>query len=216
MATVAETLRIGLADHSRRMTLQEFLDAEEEEGYRYELARGILEVAHVPGDPHGLIVCQFYRLFTRYEDAHPGVIDRFGGASEFRLYLPERISGRNPDLAVALLGTPPDDSGDRPPSLAIEVVSEGSEAHTRDDVTKREEYLAFGLREYWIVDRFERNGHRPPAARGLLGRTRLPRSASGGRLRLARVQRAGLRTLGRATGRRLMSPFPAILVPSET
>ena len=34
----------------------------------------------------------------------------------------------------------------------MEVVSEGSEAHERDYVTKREEYLAFGIREYWIVD----------------------------------------------------------------
>lgn len=42
-----------------------------------------------------------------------------------------------------------------PPSLAIEVVSEGHEARTRDYVTKREEYLAYGLREYWIIDRFE-------------------------------------------------------------
>ena len=36
--------------------------------------------------------------------------------------------------------------------LAIEIVSEGSEARERDYVTKRAEYLAYGLREYWIVD----------------------------------------------------------------
>jgi len=156
MSTVAETLRIGPADHGRRMTLQEFMDAEEEEGYRYELARGVLEATFVPGAPHGRIVCLFYRLFTHYMDAHPGVIDRFGGASEFRVYMPEKISGRNPDLAVALIGTPVDEDGDRPPMLCIEVVSEENEARTRDYVTKREEYLAFGLMEYWIVDRFER------------------------------------------------------------
>ena len=34
----------------------------------------------------------------------------------------------------------------------MEVVSKGSEAHERDYVTKRDEYLAFGIREYWIVD----------------------------------------------------------------
>jgi Uma2 family endonuclease len=32
------------------------------------------------------------------------------------------------------------------------VVSEGREAHERDYVIKRAEYLAYGLREYWIVD----------------------------------------------------------------
>lgn len=156
MATVAPPIKISLADNGRRMTLDEFLEAEEEEGYRYELARGVLEVTPVPGAAHGRIVHLFYKMFTRYEDAHPGLIDRFGGAGEFRVYLPEMESGRNPDLAVSLLGTPLDEDDDRPPSLCIEVVSEGNETRTCDYVTKRQEYLAFGLREYWIVDRFER------------------------------------------------------------
>ena len=156
MATATETLRIGLADNGRTMTLQEFLDAEEEEGYRYELARGVLEVSYVPGEPHGLIVYLLYKLLTRYDDGHPGMIHRFGGAAEFRLWLPEMVSGRNPDLAVVFRNTPPDDSGMRPPSLVVEVLSGGNEARTRDYVTKRQEYLAFGLREYWIVDRFEK------------------------------------------------------------
>ena len=38
MATTTVALRIGPADHGRAMTLDEFLDAEEEPGYRYELA----------------------------------------------------------------------------------------------------------------------------------------------------------------------------------
>jgi hypothetical protein len=65
MATVS-TLRIGPADHGRTMTLEEFLEAEEEEGYRYELARGVLEVTQVPDEPHGLIVCAFYTALARY------------------------------------------------------------------------------------------------------------------------------------------------------
>ena len=43
--TVAAPLRIGLADHGNNMTLEEFREAEEEDGYRYELARGVLEVS---------------------------------------------------------------------------------------------------------------------------------------------------------------------------
>ena len=42
----------------------------------------------------------------------------------------------------------------RQPVLAAEVVSRGS-IH-RDYVVKREEYLAYGLLEYWIVDPLER------------------------------------------------------------
>lgn len=149
MAT-ASTLRIGPADNGRAMTLEEFQDAEEEEGYRYELARGVLEVTHVPNDPHGQIVFNLYSALARYYQSHPGKIRRYGGAGEFRFWLPGMISGRNPDAAVVLEGTPRNTRGRRPASLAVEVVSVGGEA--RDYETKREEYLAYGLFEYWIVD----------------------------------------------------------------
>ena len=38
------------------------------------------------------------------------------------------------------------------PTWPSRIVSPGREAHKRDYVTKRRDYLAFGLREYWIVD----------------------------------------------------------------
>jgi Uma2 family endonuclease len=152
MATIVTSLRIGPADRGRTMTLEQFMDAEVEEGYRYELARGVLEVSEVPDDPHGVIVWIILQLIARYTQEHPGVIHRAGGGSEFRLWLPAMISGRNPDVAVALSRTPKDRRGRRPPSLVFEVVSEGAEAHDRDYQAKRAEYLAYGLREYWIVD----------------------------------------------------------------
>jgi Uma2 family endonuclease len=150
MATVA--LRIGPADHGRAMTLDDFLDAEEEPGHRYELANGVLEVTHVPSDPHGLIICFLYDLIAQFRRDHPGVIYRYGGGAEFQLWMPGLASGRNPDVAVVLFGTSKDERGRRPPSLVMEVVSEGAEARERDHVAKRREYLAFGLREYWIID----------------------------------------------------------------
>jgi Uma2 family endonuclease len=143
-------LHIGPADHGRRMTLEEFRDAEEEEGYRYELARGVLEVTEVPNDPHGQIVSNLYCMLAAYRSAHPGVILRIGGGSEFRLWVPELVSGRNPDAAVVLHGTPKDQRGRRRPALVAEVVSKRGEV--RDYETKREEYLVYGAREYWIVD----------------------------------------------------------------
>ena len=152
MATVTSTIKIGPADHGRLMTLEEFLEADVEEGYRYELARGVLEVTHVPNDPHGSIVWNLLRFIALYDTSHPRVIHRAGGGSEFRFWLPGMISGRNPDVGVVLRGTPKDWRGRRPASLAFEVVSEGSEAHERDYMTKRAEFLAYGLREYWIVD----------------------------------------------------------------
>jgi Uma2 family endonuclease len=144
------TLRIGPADHGRRMTLDEFREAEEEPGYRYELARGVLEVTEVPNDPHNQIVDNLHEEFSLYRRLHPGLFRRIGHASECRVWIPAMISGRNPDLAIIFHGTPKDARGRRPPSLVAEVVSLGGEK--RDYETKPEEYLVFGIREYWIVD----------------------------------------------------------------
>ena len=148
MATVAT--RIGPADHGRTMTIEEFLEAEEEAGYRYELARGVLEVTNVPNDPHGQVVYNLSKIIVKYDEAHPGYIQRAGGGNEFQLLLPTMASGRNPDLSVALRGTPRNHRGRRDPVLVAEVVSKRSV--DRDYRIKREEYLAFGLLEYWIVD----------------------------------------------------------------
>jgi len=155
MATITP-LHLGPADHGRRMSLDEFMEADAVEGYRYELARGVLEVVEVPREEHGEIVWALLRSIGRYDLEHPGVIHRAGGGSEFRLWMPGLESGLNPDVAVVLRGMPKNPRGRRPPSLVMEVVSPGAEARRRDYETKREEYLAYGLLEYWIVDPIER------------------------------------------------------------
>ncbi len=148
MATIAT--RIGPADNGRPMTLEAFREAEVEEGYRYELARGVLEVTHVPGNRHGQVVSNLYTSIASYHLAHPGVILRYGGGSEFRLWLPGLVSGRDPDLGVLLAGAPKRHRQLGIPSLVAEVVS--ARSGDRDYRVKREEYLAYGLLEYWIVD----------------------------------------------------------------
>jgi Uma2 family endonuclease len=152
MATVATPLRIGPADHGRSMTLDAFEEADFEAGYRYELARGVLEVSEVPGELHALIVWVILRAIAEYDRDHSGVIHRAGGGSEYRFRLPTMQSGRHPDVAVTLRNMPRDWRGLRPAAMAFEVVSEGAAARERDYVTKRAEYLVYGLREYWIVD----------------------------------------------------------------
>jgi Uma2 family endonuclease len=152
MATVTTPLRIGPVDHGRTMSLDEFEEAEFEEGYHYELARGVLEVSEVPDERRGVIVWALLRLIADYDRAHPRVIHRAGGGSEYRFRLPVMQSGRHPDVAVTLRNTPRDLRGFRRASMAFEVVPKGAEALERDYVTKRAEYLAYGLLEYWIVD----------------------------------------------------------------
>ena len=155
MAT-ASTLKIGPADHGRIMTLDEFLDAEETKGYLYELARGVLEVTEIPKEPHLDLESFLMEALILHKHAHPGLIHRVGNGSTTRLWLPGLVSSRHPDVAVVLHNAPKDWRDHRIPSLVMEIVSEGREARDRDYVAKRQEYLAYGLLEYWIVDPFER------------------------------------------------------------
>jgi Uma2 family endonuclease len=155
MATVS-AIRIGPADHGRRMTLEEFFDAEETEGYRYELARGVLEVTQIPNDPHGDLQWFLIAAIAAFDQEHRGLIRRVGGGDSTRLWLPGLVSSRHPDVAVVFRNASRDWHDHRIPSLVMEIVSKGREARDRDYVAKRQEYLAYGLLEYWIIDHFER------------------------------------------------------------
>jgi len=147
-----DRLVIGPDDHGRTVALEAFGRAEFVEGWRYELARGIVVVTKVPGVPHGWIVRHVARLFDAFDQANPRLIQYLAGGGECRLRLPGMKCDRHPDQAVYL--TPPPD-GPEPwnrwcPDLVVEVVSPNSE--DRDYVEKREEYLKAGVREYWILD----------------------------------------------------------------
>ena len=150
MATVR--LRIGPADQGRKMTLEEFWDAEEEPGYRYELSRGVLEVTQVPDIPHWRVVDNLHDLFVTYRRLHPGLIDLIGHGSDVQYVIPELGTDRNPDLAI-LFRDAPLGFKDKPLSvLAVEVVSPGAKSRKRDYEDKKVDYLAAGLLEYWIID----------------------------------------------------------------
>ena len=145
-------IQIGPADLGRTMTLEEFREAEEKSGYLYELARRVLEVTEVPGLKHWRILDNLQEALSLYRREHPGIVDLVGHGSEVRFLVPELGSDRHPDIGVVLPGASSDDRGRPRPVLAIEIVSPGKAARDRDYVAKREEYLAIGLREYWIID----------------------------------------------------------------
>ena len=146
---------LGPDDDGREMSLDAYLACEKTEGYRYELARGRIVVSFVPNRLHLAVLLAVENLLVDWQrDGRRGeyqILD----ASKMALLVPEYDSVRHPDTCVYPWPMPAEVDGRQLwetwlPSLAVEVVSPGS--RHRDYVEKREEYLAAGVGEYWIVD----------------------------------------------------------------
>jgi len=146
--------KVGPADHGRRMSLGEFEHAEVEQGFQYELSRGVVTVSDVPNRVHLLQVVSIRDQLQSFRISNPSRIHIIAAGSECKLLIGEFESERHPDLAVYL--TPPPDIDDDDlwaqwvPEVVIEVVSPSS--RERDYHQKPEEYLRLRVKEYWIVD----------------------------------------------------------------
>lgn len=134
------------APRGRALSLAEWvLLGEDEPG---ELVAGCLEDEEVPDAVHELAVTWISALFRAWL-AGRGFV--FG--SELKLAL--RETGRKPDVSIFFPDRrPPPRRGalEEPPDLVVEVVTPTPRDERRDRVEKMEEYAAFGVRWYWIVD----------------------------------------------------------------
>ncbi len=143
-----------LAVTSVRMTVDEYLEADLPEGYRYELVEGVIEVSPTPGVLHDDVIGHLNTMLVNYMQAHPDVIAHISFRSS--IAIPGKETVREPDISVYRHWTAVSDQKlewkNRTPFLAVEVVSPGQEF--RDYEQKRADYLAAGLSEYWIVDRY--------------------------------------------------------------
>lgn len=144
--------RVGPADHGRAMTLEEFDLAEGQEGYRYELSRGIITVSDIPDLEHQAQVAATTQQLVPYQLAHPGAVYRIVEGNSAKILLADLQSERRPD--ILLYTSRPRDRenvwANWVPELVVEVVSPSS--RDRDYEQKPQEYLDFGVSEYWIVD----------------------------------------------------------------
>src|SRR6516162_4254600 len=100
-------IKIGPADHGRRMSLAEFEHAEVQEGYLYELSRGIITVVDVPKGLHALQLIAVRRQLSAYDFLHPGRVMGIMGSMECQLLIGDLESERHPDVAI-YLSPPPD------------------------------------------------------------------------------------------------------------
>jgi Uma2 family endonuclease len=156
-ANVAIPRRIGPRSAGMSMTHEEFDAIPEgrwDDRYRYELIRGVLVVTPPPGPGERSPNDDLGHLLRSYKETHPQGAALDATLPEQTVYAtPQR---RRADRAIwAGLGRVPDEEKDTP-TIVIEFVSASRRDAERDYEAKRDEYLAAGVAEYWIIDRFKR------------------------------------------------------------
>ncbi len=149
-------IRYGPGSSGRLMSTEQFDAIRPEQlqrGCRYELINGVLVVSPQPGagerDPND----ELGYLLRQYRETLPegSVID--GTLPEHTVPATNR---RRADRVIWTgLGRVPDLLKDIP-SIVIEFVSKRRRDALRDNEVKRDEYLAAGVKAYWVIDRFRR------------------------------------------------------------
>jgi Uma2 family endonuclease len=131
----------------RRMSLDEWASLPEDEPG--ELVDGRLVEEEVADYDHeGVVAWLIYTLW--------GWIEPRGGwafGSESKLALRPGL-GRKPDVSVFFPGraVPRRGPGRAPPDIVVEVISSTARDARRDRLEKPENYAAFGVRFYWLID----------------------------------------------------------------
>jgi len=131
------------------------LDAMPDDGNRYEVIEGELFVSRAPNLTHQSLSMNLAMSITTYLSHNPiGVIWATPGVifSEFSGVIPDLIFVSNERRAEIA-------SGERitgTPDLLIEIVSPGAENARRDRIAKRQLYGKHGVKEYWVVDPYQR------------------------------------------------------------
>lgn len=154
MATVQ--LRLGPADHGRRVSLAELEAAEYVPGFKYEIIDGSLYVSPQPNVPELLLERWLRRTLERYADTNPDVANLV--AVKGRVFLPDTVRPTVPEPDIAIYHDFPLDSpfGDIrwenvSPILVCEVLVEGS---IEKDLTRNPDlyHRVPSIKEYWILN----------------------------------------------------------------
>ena len=153
---MATLLKLGLADHGRPLALEEFLAAEGQEGYRYELIGGKVYVSPTPNPPENWAEEWLGELLHAYARAHPEVINYVSG--KCRVFVPraEEVTAPEPDLAAyhafpRLRGPQGLRWDEVSPVLVVKVLVEGDPDKDLDRNVELYRQVP-SLQEYWILD----------------------------------------------------------------
>lgn len=136
------------------LTPDEFDAIDDYDGeYEYELIHGVVIVNPIPlegeADPNG----QLEFLLREYQQRHPRGKALDLTLAERYVFLPSGSRRKADRVIWAGLGRRPQPKTDIP-TIVVEFVSASKRDQHRDYVIKRREYLALGVKEYWVIDRF--------------------------------------------------------------
>lgn len=127
----------------RLLTVDDLLD-QPDDGNRYELVRGVLDVTPAPRNSHNRAVGRLTILLGMQCPEGLEVLPGNGvNLARDHHRIPDVIVVHSEWIRQSIFI-------ERPPSLAIEVTSRST--RFRDRVTKKREYEKFGIQSYWIVE----------------------------------------------------------------
>ena len=144
--------------HKQKLTFEDYLAYEDDTDNRYELIDGELVTLPPESEPNNAIVSYLFLVLV-----NSGIPWRCIKTHLCEIQVPILREGdaanRYPDLVVlrpehilltatrlTITQTMP------PPQLVVEVVSPGRVGRDRDYISKRSQYAARSIPEYWIVD----------------------------------------------------------------
>ncbi len=154
MATHRPILQLGKQDEGRLVSSDEFAEAEFDEPWKYEREDGRLIVMAPSGEGHLDATIPWRDDLIFYQRDHPGIVQKIATEAWIRV---NDGTDRIGDIGVYLQPTGPVPKiPDRVPDMMFEIVSPDKVSRDRDYIRKRAEYHGLGVREYVIIDRFQR------------------------------------------------------------
>jgi Uma2 family endonuclease len=153
---MSTTLKLSPSQHGRRMSLEEFLASNAEDGHHYELIDGKLYVSPEPNPPQDWIEQWLLFKLKAFARKYPQIINH--ATNKARVFVPGRPDETCPEPDVAAYHRYPLHRPielirweDVSPILVVEVLSE-DDPH-KDLVRNVELYRAVpSIKEYWVVD----------------------------------------------------------------